>query len=193
MLTRRKAGVGSGAKSYWGFETYLKTCESRIGSLIGASGCLYAVRRSAYVPLPPEACSDFVIATVMVEQNLRAVFEPDAVCTEETNKRADRELKMRVRIITQTFTDLWEHRAMLSPLRSGFYAVQLLSHKVLRYFAPFFMMALWPSAAQLARHSRLYRLIFGLQNAFYALAALGFWKSRQSDEHRMNKKANSRA
>ena len=183
-----QTGVGSGAKSYWGFETYLKTCESRIGSLIGASGCLYAVRRSAYVPLPPEACSDFVIATVMVEQNLRTIFEPDAVCTEETNKRADRELKMRVRIITQTFTDLWEHRAMLSPLRSGFYAVQLLSHKVLRYFAPFFMIALWPSAAQLARHSRLYQCIFGLQNAFYALAALGFWNSRQSDEQSREQK-----
>ncbi len=179
-----QSGVGSGAKSYWGYETFLKTCESRIGSLIGASGCLYAVRRAAYVPLPPEACSDFVIATVMVEQNLRAVFEPDAVCTEETNRRTDRELKMRVRIITQTFTDLWTHRAMMNPLRSGFYAVQLLSHKVLRYFAPFFLLALWPSSAQLARKSRLHRALFGLQNLFYALAAAGFWKSRQPDEQK---------
>ncbi len=179
-----QTGVGSGAKSYWGYETFLKTCESRIGSLIGASGCLYAVRRAAYVPLPPEACSDFVIATVMVEQNLRAVFEPDAVCTEETNRRTDRELKMRVRIIAQTFTDLWQHRAMLNPLRSGFYAVQLLSHKVLRYFAPFFLLALWPSAALLARKSRLYRAILWSQNAFYALAALGFYKSRQTGEQK---------
>ena len=69
-----QSGVGSGARSYWGYETFLKTCESNIGSLIGVSGCLYAVRRSAYVPLPPEACSDFIIATVMVEQGLRAVF-----------------------------------------------------------------------------------------------------------------------
>jgi len=46
-----QSGVGLGARSYWGYETYLKRHESRIGSLIGASGCLYAVRRSAYVPL----------------------------------------------------------------------------------------------------------------------------------------------
>ncbi len=125
--------IGRGARSYWGYETFLKEHESRISSLIGASGCLYAVRRSAYVPLYAEACSDFIIATKMVEQNLRAVYEPAAVCTEETNRRSDKELKMRVRVIAQTLTDLWRHRAMMNPFRSGFYAVQLLSHKVMRY------------------------------------------------------------
>jgi len=58
--------VGRGARSYWSYETFLKRHESRVGSLIGASGCLYAVRRSAYVPLYHEACSDFIIATKMV-------------------------------------------------------------------------------------------------------------------------------
>src|SRR5713101_6481024 len=113
--------VGRGARSYWGYETFLKKHESRAGSLIGASGCLYAVRRSAYVPLYHEACSDFIIATKMVEQGLRAVYEPGAVCIEETNDRSGRELAMRVRIITQTLTDLWRHRAMMNPWRSGFY------------------------------------------------------------------------
>src|SRR6266850_4774074 len=81
--------VGRGARSYWSYETFLKKHESRAGSLIGASGCLYAVRRSAYVPLDHEACSDFIIATKMVEQGLRAVYEPNAVCTEQTNRRSD--------------------------------------------------------------------------------------------------------
>src|SRR5205807_9344627 len=79
--------VGRGAKSYWGYETFLKRQESRAFSLIGASGCLYAVRRSAYVPLYNEACSDFIIATKMIEQGLRTIYEADAVCTEETNQR----------------------------------------------------------------------------------------------------------
>lgn len=128
-----QTNVGQGARSYWGYETFLKKHESHICSLIGVSGCLYAVRRSAYVPLYHEACSDFIIATVMVSQGLRTIYEPDAVCTEETNQQANREMKMRVRVITQTFSDLWRHRAMMNPLRSGFYAVQLFSHKVLRY------------------------------------------------------------
>src|ERR1044072_5295178 len=109
--------VGRGARSYWSYETFLKRHESRVCSLIGASGCLYAVRRSAYQPLYHEACSDFIIATKMVEQSLRAVYEPAAVCTEETNRQVDKELRMRVRVIAQTYTDLWRHRAMLNPFR----------------------------------------------------------------------------
>src|SRR5439155_15117352 len=123
--------------------------------------CLYAVRRSAYVKLYHEACSDFIIATKMVEQGLRAVYESEAVCTEETNRRPGKELEMRVRVITQTFTDLWRHRAMLNPFRSGFYAVQLLSHKVMRYLVPFFLMALFATSAILSPGYLLYRILFG--------------------------------
>ncbi|MBV9470968.1 MAG: hypothetical protein JOZ57_17160, partial [Abitibacteriaceae bacterium] len=138
------------------------------------SGCLYAVRRSAYVPLPNEACSDFIIATIMVEQKLRAIYEPEAICTEETNQRTKKELQMRVRIITQTFSDLWRHRAMLNPLRSGFYAVQLLSHKVLRYLVPVFMILILLASIPLALHSAFYALVLGLQVCFYLMATAGW-------------------
>jgi cellulose synthase/poly-beta-1,6-N-acetylglucosamine synthase-like glycosyltransferase len=176
------SSVGQGARSYWGYETFLKHHESRVCSLIGASGCLYAVRRSAYVPMYPEACSDFLIATKMVEQGLRAVYEPAAVCTEETNKRTDKELRMRVRIITQTFTDLWRHRAMMNPLRSGFYAVELVSHKVLRYFVPVFLLLVFISSLALARHSLLYALVALAQLCFYGAAALS-WLMESMGRH----------
>jgi cellulose synthase/poly-beta-1,6-N-acetylglucosamine synthase-like glycosyltransferase len=165
--------IGRGARSYWSYETFLKKHESRACSLIGASGCLYAVRRTAYVPLYHEACSDFIIATKMVEQGLRAIYEPNAVCTELTNRRSDNELKMRVRIIAQTFTDLWRHVAMLNPFRSGFYAIQLFSHKVMRYLVPFFLMALFVASATLSG-SVFYRILFTAQLAGYACAALAW-------------------
>lgn len=177
--------VGRGARSYWSYETFLKRHESRVGSLIGASGCLYAVRRSAYVPLYHEACSDFIIATKMVEQNLRAVYEPNAVCTEQTNRQSDKELKMRVRIIAQTFTDLWRHRAMVNPLRSGFYGLQLVSHKVMRYLVPFFLMGLFVSSAVLAPGSLVYRLMFAAQLAGYACPALAWMLDRMGIRSRL--------
>lgn len=175
-----QSAVGQSARSYWGYETFLKTHESRVCSLIGASGCLYAVRRSAYIPLYHEACSDFIIATKMVEQNLRAVFEPSAVCTEETNRRADKELSMRVRVITQTINDLWRHRMMMNPLRSGFYAVELVSHKVLRYLVPLFLLVILAASALLARHSVFYSLVLAAQLFFYAAAALGWTLERMN-------------
>lgn len=163
--------VGRGAKSYWNYETFLKKHESRACSLIGVSGCLYAVRRSAYVPLYDEACSDFIIATKMFEQGLRTIYEPEAVCSEETNQRQDNELKMRVRVIAQTFTDLWRHRSMLSPFRSGLYGIQLISHKVMRYMVPFFLIAIFASSAVLATNSLFYRMLFASQGLGYLCAA----------------------
>ncbi|HEX3145360.1 MAG TPA: glycosyltransferase family 2 protein [Pyrinomonadaceae bacterium] len=166
--------IGRGAKSYWGYETFLKRHESNAGSLIGVSGCLYAVRKSAYVPLYNEACSDFIIATKMVEQGLRAIYEPEAVCAEETNQRQDNELRMRVRVIAQTFTDLWRHRAMLNPLHSGLYGIQLLSHKVMRYFVPFFLMGLFAASAVLANYSTMFRALFLVQSLGYMCGAISW-------------------
>lgn len=177
--------VGRGARSYWSYETFLKRHESRIRSLIGVSGCLYAVRRSAYVPLYHEACSDFIIATKMVEQNLRAVYEPAAVCTEETNRQTGKELKMRVRVIAQTFTDLWRHRAMMNPFRSGFYGVQLLSHKVMRYAVPFFLVAILATSGILARYSTLYLMVFVSQLGCYLSALVACVLERAGVHSRM--------
>lgn len=169
----RASAVGRGAKSYWGYESFLKYHESRSCSLIGASGCLYAVRRSAYVPMYPEACSDFLICTVLYAQGLRSVYEHEAVCTEETNYATSKEFQMRVRVISQTFTDLWRNRSMMNPLRSGFYAVQLFSHKVMRYAVPLYLLAIAASSMYLAAASRFFLFVAAGQLACYAGGVVG--------------------
>ena len=165
-----KSGVGKGAKSYWNYETFLKESESRACSLIGASGCLYAVRKSAYEPMYAEACSDFLICTILYKQGLRSIYEPRAVCTEETNRQANKEMQMRVRVISQTFTDLWRNREMLNPLRSGFYAVELFSHKVLRYSVPVFLIAAFYFGC--AFGSLFFQIVLAVQILFFALLLL---------------------
>jgi cellulose synthase/poly-beta-1,6-N-acetylglucosamine synthase-like glycosyltransferase len=169
-----KSSVGHGTRSYWSYEFLLKRYESNVCSLIGVCGCMYAVRRSAYVPLYHEACSDFVIATKMVEQGLRAVYEPDAVCVEETNQASEKELKTRVRIITQTFSDLWRNRVMMNPLKSGVYAVELFSHKLIRYLVPLFLLSILAASIFLAAHSLIFAGILLLQVVFYAAAILAW-------------------
>jgi cellulose synthase/poly-beta-1,6-N-acetylglucosamine synthase-like glycosyltransferase len=170
----KDSSVGAGTQSYWNYEFFLKKHESAVCSLIGVCGCMYAVRASAYIPLYNEACSDFIIATTMVEQGLRAVYVPEAVCTEEPNRQAKKELAARVRIISQTFSDLWRNRAVLNPFRSGFYAVQLWSHKLMRYLVPVFLIAIFIASAFLATRNAFYAAMFVIQVAFY-LAALVSW------------------
>jgi cellulose synthase/poly-beta-1,6-N-acetylglucosamine synthase-like glycosyltransferase len=126
----------------------------------------------------PEACSDFLIATKIYEQGLRSVYESAAICTEETNRQAGKELQMRVRVISQTFTDLWRNRRMLNPFHSGFFAVELISHKLLRYAAPLFLILIFISTAILAFSSTIFAVIFVLQIVFYTIALLGWLLER---------------
>ena len=170
--------VGMGAKNYWSYETFLKKAESRACSLIGASGCLYAIRKSAYKPMYAEACSDFLICTILYKQNLRSIFEPDAICTEKTNRRIDKEFPMRVRIISQTLLDLWRHREMLNPIKYGFFSIELISHKIFRYGVPFFLFLILISAMLLAFSLKAYAIAFALQIIFYAAAFFGWLLDR---------------
>lgn len=168
------SGVGKGARSYWSYETFLKESESRACSLIGVSGCLYAVRKSAYRPMPPDACSDFFIATQIYQQGLRTIYEPHAVCMEETNRQSNKEMRMRIRIIAQTFNDLWRSRAMLNPFVSGFFAIELISHKVLRYCVPLILLLLLATSAAASVDSVFFLFVFAAQIIFYGFA-LAAW------------------
>ena len=167
-----QSSVGHGTRSYWGYESFIRKHESDVCSMIGVCGCLYAVRRSAYQPLYHEACSDFVIATRMVQQGLRAVYEPAAVCSEETNVQSQKELTTRVRIITQTFADLWRNRGMLNPFTSGFFAIELISHKVMRYLVPLFLILILGCSAVLASRSTLFAVVLVSQLGFYGAAGV---------------------
>jgi cellulose synthase/poly-beta-1,6-N-acetylglucosamine synthase-like glycosyltransferase len=151
-----------GGASYWEFEHGVRAAESRLGSVIGASGCFYSVRKSAYREIDPALISDFVIALVMVEQGLRTILEPAAISREETLERPNRELSMRVRVALRSITALAAGRRFLNPFKYGLFAWELWSHKVLRYASPLIWLVLLVSSALLLR-----------VHWFYAFALLG--------------------
>lgn len=173
-VDRASTAVGRGLRSYWGYEFFLKRNESNLCSLIGVCGCLYAVRRSAYVRLARDMSSDFVIASEIYLQGLRSVYDPEAVSSEDTNNRAKDEFRMRVRIIEQTMTALHRYREVLNPARHGLYAFQMISHKVMRYAVPVLMALIFASNLLLIDSGALYYYAFVAQAAFYA-AALAGW------------------
>jgi hypothetical protein len=172
------AAVGKGCRSYWGYEVFLKECESRLGSLIGVSGCLYAVRRSNYARIALDMSSDFVIATEIHLQGMRTVYDPEAISVETTNKRGKDEFRMRVRVIEQTMSALHRYREVLNPLKHGVYALQMISHKVMRYSAPLFMAMLYVSNIFLINESQFHLLTFLAQSAFYIAALVGWGCAR---------------
>ena len=171
--TASRNPTGEGGAAYWSYELNLRRAESALGSLVGVSGCLYAVRRSAYRPIAPELISDFVIALHLHEQGLRTVLEPAAVCFEETLAHAGQELSMRVRVAVRSINALVAERRLLNPLRYGRFAWQLWSHKVLRYASPLFWFAALGTSLALAANP-LYVTLFALQIVLIAAGIAGF-------------------
>jgi cellulose synthase/poly-beta-1,6-N-acetylglucosamine synthase-like glycosyltransferase len=160
-----------GQKLYWGYERILRIMESRLGGSIGLSGCCYAVRKSAYEPIPPHLISDFSTPLVLRLKGFRSVYEPGAVAYEEPNLDVDKEKRMRVRIISRTLQSLWNYRHALNPFRFGMFSVQLFIHKILRYLVPFLAMGALASNLFLLG-TGLGRLMFLAQAVFYALGTL---------------------
>lgn len=176
--------TGAGGTSYWGYETALRRAESSLGSLIGVSGQLYAIRRSAYKPIPHDLISDFVVAMVMRGQNLRTVLEPAAVCFEDTLDRADRELSMRVRVTLRSLVAISRQRAFLNPLRFGAFAWQLWSHKLLRYLSPLFWLAALLANIALAVQGS-YVWLLAMQLTALSVGLLGFLPVRAFSDSRL--------
>jgi cellulose synthase/poly-beta-1,6-N-acetylglucosamine synthase-like glycosyltransferase len=172
-VATRDDATGRGGKSYWNYEIMLRMAESALGSLIGVSGCLYAIRRKVYRAIAPDLISDFVVAMVVREQGLRTVLEPEAVCREQTLDHPDRELSMRVRVGMRSLAALASQKRFLDPFRFGLFAWQLWSHKLLRYLSPVFWLAALLANTALALQGR-YVWLLAMQLVVLLAGLLGF-------------------
>lgn len=131
--------VGDGCSAFMRYENALRAAESQVGSVVGVDGGVDCVRRRLYRPMRADQLPDFVLPLAVVEQGYRVVYEPEAFLTEDTLTTQSSEYRMRVRVALRALWALWDKRALLNPRKSGIFAWQLWSHKVLRYmsFIPF--------------------------------------------------------
>jgi len=170
--SKRENKTGELEGFYWKYEVFLKRLEGRKGSLLGANGGIYAIRKKLFERIPSDTIiDDFVIPMKILEKGYRVVYEPEAIAYEETAKSIIQEMARRVRIGAGDFQSLVLTRKLLNPLR-GFSAYAFWSHKVLRWFAPFLLLgALFFNAFIVGE--KLYLMIFMLQIGFYGLAFIG--------------------
>jgi cellulose synthase/poly-beta-1,6-N-acetylglucosamine synthase-like glycosyltransferase len=169
-LGDRAAGEsGKGMGLYWRIEKTVRELESASGSVVGATGALYAVRRELLVPLPPDTILDDVFLPMNVaRQGSRVLFDGRAHAWDTPNLGDHREFARKVRTLSGNYQLLQLAPWLLgnsNPLRSEF-----ISHKLLRLFAPFALVAALLSSALVPE--TLYRVWFVLQVVFYGLAAL---------------------
>ncbi len=165
---------------YWRYELALKKMETKTGSLVGGDGAIYAIRKSLFRPMRPEDLSDFVNPLQIVAQGYRNVYEAEAWSFERGAESFEKEFRRKVRIVNRAWRGLWRVRQVLNPFRFGFYTIQVISHKLLRWLIPVFMAGAFTANFFLLNFGKLHQSVFALQIAFYVLAIIGWLQSPRS-------------
>jgi cellulose synthase/poly-beta-1,6-N-acetylglucosamine synthase-like glycosyltransferase len=166
------SGIGEGVGGYWKYEKWLRRQESLIGSTMGATGAIYALRRSLWQPLPADTILDDVLAPMRaVLASTRVVFAAGARAFDNAVS-APAELRRKIRTLAGNYQILWLEPRLLDP-RANPVWLQYLSHKVGRLVVPYALVAMVISSGVLATSSALYAVAFAGQVAFYGLAMYG--------------------
>ncbi|HWY20177.1 MAG TPA: glycosyltransferase family 2 protein [Candidatus Acidoferrum sp.] len=170
MLGDPGAGeTGQGMGLYWRIEKGVRELESASGSVVGATGALYAVRRELLTTVPPGTILDDVYVPLhVVRQGRRVVFEPRARAWDAPDLGGAVEFARKVRTLSGNYQLLQLAPWVLTVHNPVLF--RFVSHKLLRLAVPFALAAML--AASLLLNAPVYRVALILQLAFYGLGLL---------------------
>jgi len=170
--------TGAGIGLYWKYEKFIRKSESRMGSMLGATGALYAIRRELFPKLPNNLILDDVfIPMKIVERGLRAIFDKKAKIYDRVFNDPKEEFFRRARTLAGNYQLFYYFRSLFNPFK-GKISWQFFSHKFLRLMVPFFLVLLFASNIFLTA-SKFYLIMFMLQVTFYASGLLGLLFKRK--------------
>lgn len=162
----------AGETGFWSYESWLKKFETDIGSISTADGEIFAMRKNLFEDVPRGVVHDDMYLTlVIVRKGFRVVYEWDALSEEAASKSFKDEFFLKTRYASAGYQILRLFPDLFLPPRT-YFAFQFLSHKLLRWLAPVFLITLFISS--LLSSSPIPRLFGWMQIFFYAVGALGF-------------------
>ena len=165
--------IREGVGAYWAYEKWLRRHEANVGSTLGVTGAIYAMRRCLWRPLPADTILDDVMAPMgLVLRGYRVTFDDQARAYDEAAKDSATERKRKSRTLAGNFQLLARQPRLLVPGLNPVW-LQFMSHKVGRLFVPYALVATLLTSAVLAPYSWIYALALAGQLGFYGLAAYG--------------------
>jgi len=162
--------------AYWRYETAIRALESRLGSITGGNGAIYAVRREAYLRLDPRTSHDLSLPFNLVRRGWHAIYEPLARSVERSLPTVEGEFRRKRRMMSHAWPMVITG-GMLDPRGYGaLYAIEIFSHRILRYASPFLhLLALGTNIALIGRGGGIYIVTLAAQLGLLAGAALGYF------------------
>lgn len=173
VISRRDRGeVGEGVGLYWQYEKLIRRMESRVDSVVGTTGCIYAIRRELYETLPESTLlDDFLVPMRIVLRGHRVIFNRSARAYDHVSATASQEFARKVRTLAGNFQAFAFERALLNPAKNRIF-FQMISHKLTRLLAPYFILLALVSNVFLA--GPFFRVTLFLQLLFYLAVLLRF-------------------
>jgi cellulose synthase/poly-beta-1,6-N-acetylglucosamine synthase-like glycosyltransferase len=171
---RFEGGEGGNQEGlYWRYEMAVRSMETRLGGITAGNGGIYAVRSQAYIELDPSRGQDIGFPFELTKRGWRAVYEPAAVAEEKMAPTVEGEFKRKRRMMWGLW-DVMLRWGMLDPRGYGpAYALQIYSHRLLRYLTPWLHLIALGVNIPLLSHGWVYVVTMALQVALLAAAALG--------------------
>jgi len=167
--------LNPGEQAYVGYELWVRDLETSLSGIVGASGCLYAIRRDLHMQSMPDGLSrDFGAALVAREQGYCAVSVPAAICYVPRSGSLRREYRRKVRTIARGLRTLWYMRRLLNPRRHGLFAWMLWSHKLCRWLLPWMALPVAAALAWLAPERRWAAATLALGGLVALVTAIGW-------------------
>jgi len=166
-------GISYQEKAYISREVMIKNMEGRLwGTMMGPFGGCYSIRKEDYSPVPPNyLVDDFYINMKVFEKRQKAINDLDARVFEDVSNILKDEFRRKVRIATGNWQNLKAFWHLLFRRKLGFC---FLSHKVLRWKGPFFILAALITNAILASNSEIYLVLLAFQLLLILLPLLDF-------------------
>jgi cellulose synthase/poly-beta-1,6-N-acetylglucosamine synthase-like glycosyltransferase len=155
---------------YWRYELWLRERESRVHSITGGNGAIYAVRRAAYREVDPRFGHDLSFPYLLVQHGWRAVYEPSAVAVENMTTDIEDEFRRKVRMFEHCWLIVARGRMWSARRVGATYFVELVSHRLLRYGSGPLHAVLLGTTLALAPSGGPYLALLALQAAGLALA-----------------------
>lgn len=159
---------------YWKYEMILRNLESKIGILHTASGQIMAFRKSLFIPFEDKYGDDSMIPLDIVAQGYKVVHDDDAIAYETFPSTLAGELKARIRMTLRNITGTLSKYCLLNPFRFPLISISILSHKILRWLTPYFMIILFMTNIFLLEIAFFYKIAFYCQVIFYFFGFVGF-------------------
>ena len=157
---------------YWRYEQWIRKCEALFDSPVGVYGGFYAIRRELFVPLPAGMILDDMFQPLsIIRQGYRSVLDSQACVYDTWPKKVEGEFHRKVRTLAGNFQLFQLAPWTLTPQNRTFF--QLFSHKVVRLFVPYLMVALLLSAVFLSKGSLFFAGAAVLQSLGWAVALAG--------------------